>query len=115
MQRVDVGYTVDILALSCMAHPSGAFAAMRGEGSYPIKAFFNVANDTVMGYMNIPGIVDALMNQDLVMAFETNKAFPRNDGMLLPDADWNLDPKQGLPNLRGGIHAKVEKLPAKGR
>ena len=47
-------------------------------------------------------------------AFDTNKAFLRNDGMLFPDADWNPDPKQGLPNLRGGIHAKVEKLPAKG-
>lgn len=98
-----------------MAHPSGAFAAMRGEGSYPIKAFFNVTNDTAMGCMNIPGIVDALMNQDLVMAFETNKALLRNDGMLFPGAGWNPDPKQGPPNLRGGIHAKVEKLPAKGR
>lgn len=71
MQRIGVGYTVDILASSCMAHPSGAF--------------------------------------------EMNKIFLRNDGMLFPDADWNPDPKQGLPNLRGGIHAKVEKLPAKGR
>ena len=30
-----------------------------------------------------------------------------NDGMLFPDADWNLDPAQGVPNLRGGIHARV--------
>ena len=31
-----------------------------------------------------------------------------NDGMLFPDVDWNLDREQGLANLRGGIHAKVE-------
>ena len=30
-----------------------------------------------------------------------------NDGMLFPDADWNLDPAQGVRNLRGGIHARV--------
>ena len=33
-----------------------------------------------------------------------------NDGMLFPDADWNLDPAQGLPNLRGGIHGRISKL-----
>lgn len=30
-----------------------------------------------------------------------------NDGMILSDDDWNLDREQGLPNLRGGILAKV--------
>lgn len=33
-----------------------------------------------------------------------------NDGMLFPDVDWNLDPAQGLPNLRGGIHGRIRKL-----
>lgn len=33
-----------------------------------------------------------------------------NDGMLFPDAAWNLDGPQGMPNLRGGIHARVVKL-----
>ena len=33
-----------------------------------------------------------------------------NDGMLFPDDDWNLDPAQGVPNLRGGIHARIVKL-----
>jgi anaerobic selenocysteine-containing dehydrogenase len=31
-----------------------------------------------------------------------------NDGMLFSDEAWNLDPEQGLTNLRGGIHASVE-------
>ena len=30
-----------------------------------------------------------------------------NDGMLFDDADWNLDPEQGLANLRGGIRARI--------
>ena len=30
-----------------------------------------------------------------------------NDSMILSDDEWNLDPEQGLPNLRGGILAKV--------
>lgn len=33
-----------------------------------------------------------------------------NDGMLFPDADWNLDGPQGVPNLRGGIHASIRPL-----
>lgn len=33
-----------------------------------------------------------------------------NDGMLFPEDDWNLDPAQGVPNLRGGIHARIVKL-----
>ncbi|MBQ9041796.1 MAG: molybdopterin-dependent oxidoreductase [Eggerthellaceae bacterium] len=30
-----------------------------------------------------------------------------NDGLLFSGEAWNLDPVQGLPNLRGGIRAKV--------
>ena len=33
-----------------------------------------------------------------------------NDGVLFSGEDWNLDPVQGLPNLRGGIHARIEAL-----
>lgn len=33
-----------------------------------------------------------------------------NDGMLFCGEDWNLDPVQGLPNLRGGIHARIDAL-----
>ena len=33
-----------------------------------------------------------------------------NDGMLFPDADWMLDPAQGVPGLRGSLHARVDKL-----
>ena len=30
-----------------------------------------------------------------------------NDGMIFPDDDWNTDPVQGVPNLRGGLLTKV--------
>ncbi|MDO5117085.1 MAG: molybdopterin-dependent oxidoreductase [Eggerthellaceae bacterium] len=33
-----------------------------------------------------------------------------NDGVLFSGDDWNLDPVQGLPNLRGGIHARIEAI-----
>lgn len=32
-----------------------------------------------------------------------------NDGLLFPDAEWNLDGPQGLPGLRGSIHVRVAK------
>jgi len=72
MRRAGFEFTADIMASSCMAHPPSLFAAMRGEGPYPIKAFFSVANNTVMSFANMQGIVDALLNQDLVVAFEAN-------------------------------------------
>ena len=68
--RIGLTYEPDLLAQSCACDPSSLFAAMRGEGPYPVKAFFAVANNTVMSYANQPGIVAALMNQDLVVVFE---------------------------------------------
>ena len=32
-----------------------------------------------------------------------------NDAMILPDDDWNTDRQQGIPNLRGGLLAKIYK------
>ncbi len=70
LKDAGIDYYPDILASSAMAHPSTLFAAMRGEGPYPVKAFFSVANNTVMSYANQTGIVDAFMNQDLIVAYE---------------------------------------------
>lgn len=61
---------MDILAASQIADPSSLFAAMRGEGPYPVKAFFAVANNAVMSYANQQGIIDALLNQDLVVVYD---------------------------------------------
>ena len=43
---------------------------MRGEGPYPVKALFSIANNTVMSYAGQQGIVEGIMNQDLVVVFE---------------------------------------------
>ncbi len=69
-ERAGVPYEPDLLAESCACDPASLFAAMRGEGPYSVKAFFSVANNTVMSYANQQGIIGSLMNQDLVVAFE---------------------------------------------
>lgn len=68
--RFGIPYEPDILAQSCSAIAPDVFAAMRGEGPYLVKAFFAVGNNTVMSYANQQGIVEALMNQDLVVVFD---------------------------------------------
>lgn len=53
-----------------MANPSATFRAMAGEGEYPVKAFFTLGNNTVLSYANMPLIIKAMMNQDLIVAHE---------------------------------------------
>lgn len=79
----------DLLASSAMAHPSTLFAAMRGEGPYPVKAFFSVAQNTLMSYANMQGIVEAFANQDLVVVFENNMtATAQMADFVLPGDQW---------------------------
>lgn len=53
-----------------MANPSATFRAMAGEGPYPVKAFFALGNNTLMSYANMPLIIKAILNQDLVVMHE---------------------------------------------
>lgn len=53
-----------------MATPSAVFRAMAGEGPYPVKALFSLGNNTVMSFANMPLILKAIMNQDLVVVHE---------------------------------------------
>jgi len=53
-----------------MANPSSVFRAMAGEGPYPVKALFSIGNNTLMGFANMPLILKALMNQDLIVVQE---------------------------------------------
>jgi len=53
-----------------MANPSATFRAMAGEGPYPVKAFFSLGNNTVLSYANMPLIIKAMMNQDLIVVHE---------------------------------------------
>lgn len=53
-----------------MANPMAVFKAMEDGDPYPVKAFFAIANNTLMSFANTRRIYDALMNQDLIIAFE---------------------------------------------
>lgn len=59
------------LVMGChMATPSATFRAMAGQGPYPVKAFFFLGNNPIMSYANMPLIIEAMMNQDLIVAHE---------------------------------------------
>ncbi len=68
--RHDIDYTPDILAESASCVPPQLFTAMRGEGPYAVKAIVVAGNNTVMSYAGQQGIIDAFLNQDLVVVFE---------------------------------------------
>ena len=53
-----------------MANPMSVFKAMADDDPYPVKAFFALANNTLMSFANTRRIHDALMNQELVVAYE---------------------------------------------
>lgn len=53
-----------------MANPSATFRAMAGEGPYPVKALFSLGNNTLMSYANMPLMLRAFMNQDLIVVHE---------------------------------------------
>ncbi|WP_418734233.1 molybdopterin-containing oxidoreductase family protein [Ellagibacter sp.] len=69
-ERAGLDYEPDIIGESCAADPADMWAAMRGEGPYPVKAFFSAGNNTVMSYAGQVGIEDAFLNCDLVVTFE---------------------------------------------
>ncbi len=59
------------LVMGCyMATPSATFRAMAGKGPYPVKAFFFLGNNPLMSYANMPLILEAMQNQDLIVAHE---------------------------------------------
>jgi anaerobic selenocysteine-containing dehydrogenase len=53
-----------------MAVPSPTFRAMAYGDPYPVKAFFAIANNALMGYGNQHLIKKAILNQDLNVCFE---------------------------------------------
>jgi len=53
-----------------MANPMAMFRAMAEGKPYPVKAFIALANNTLMSFANTRRIYDALMNQDLIVAYE---------------------------------------------
>ena len=53
-----------------MANPMATFKAMATGEPYPVKAFFALANNTLMSFANTRRVYDGLRNQDLLVAYE---------------------------------------------
>lgn len=68
---------INLMKGAYMAHPPAVFKAMREGVPYPVKAFFSIANNTLMQYTNQQGIFEAIKNLDL---------FVVNDLFMTPTA-----------------------------
>ena len=65
------GYPYADLVMGChMANPSNLFRAMATEKPYPVKAFFVLGNNALMSYPNQHQILQAMQNQELIVAHE---------------------------------------------
>lgn len=60
----------NIVAGSYMANPTSVFRAMTEGAPYHVKAYFSLGNNTIMSFANMKLIYQALMNQELLVAFE---------------------------------------------
>lgn len=60
----------NIISGSYMANPSALFRAMADEDPYPVKAFFVLANNSLLSYANMQLVYRAMMNQELIVAHE---------------------------------------------
>ena len=94
-----------------MANPAAVFKAMTDGKPYPVKAFFALANNTLMSFANTNRIHKALMNQDLIVAYEH---------MLTPTAqlaDYVLPGDAWLerPGMMAGISDRAVDAPGECR
>lgn len=80
---------VNFICGSYMAQPNHVFRAMAGEGPYPVKAFFMLANNPLMSYPNMQMVHKGLMNQDLIVAFEQFRSpSAQLADYILPGDSW---------------------------
>ena len=90
-----------------MANPMAVFKAMADADPYPVKAFFAVANNTLMAFANSKRIYKALMNQDLIVSFE-HAMTPTAEisDYVLPGDSW-LE----RPSMQAGISDQAMAAP----
>ena len=80
---------INFLAGNYMAHPTETFKAMAGEGEYPVKAFFFMANNPLMSYANMQLVYKAMMNQELLVAFDQFRSpSAQIADYILPSDSW---------------------------
>lgn len=83
-----------------MAVPSSTFRAMAYGDPYPVKAFFAIANNALMGYGNQSLIRKAILNQELSVCFEQFMTPTANlCDYVLPGDSW-----MERPNLMDFYH-----------
>ena len=72
-----------------MANPTATFRAMATGEPYPVKAFFTLGNNTLMGFANMQRIHAGILNQDLVVAVEHLKTpTAQLADFILPGDAW---------------------------
>jgi len=65
------GFPYADIVMGChMANPTNVFRAMKTEQPYPIKAFIVLGNNALLSYPNQHQILEAMMNQELIVAHE---------------------------------------------
>lgn len=70
LAEYNLPYEPDLIAESCACSPTDLFAAMRGEGPYPVRALFSIGNNTLMSYAGQQKIQEALLALDLLVVYE---------------------------------------------
>jgi anaerobic selenocysteine-containing dehydrogenase len=94
-----------------MANPMSMFKAMATADPYPVKAFFAIANNTLMAFANTRRIYDGIMNQDLVVAFEhVISPTAQLADYVLPGDSW-LE----RPSMQAGISEQAMEPPGECR
>ena len=79
----------NLISGSYMANPSAVFKAMADGDPYPVKAFITLGNNTLMSFANMQLIQKALLNQELVVAFEQFKTpTAQLADYILPGDSW---------------------------
>lgn len=94
-----------------MAHPMAVFKAMAESDPYPVRAFFALANNTLMAFANTKRAYEALMKQDLIVAFEhTLSPTAQIADYVLPGDSW-LE----RPSMQAGISEQAMDPPGECR
>ena len=94
-----------------MANPMAVFKAMADGVPYPVKAFFALANNALMAYANTRRVYEALMNQDLIVAFEhAMSPTAQISDYVLPGDAW-LE----RPSMQAGISEQAMEPPGECR
>ena len=94
-----------------MAHPMAVFKAMAENDPYPVRALFALANNVLMAYANTKRIYDAMMKQELIVAFEhALSPTAQIADYILPGDAW-LE----RPSMQAGISEKAMEPPGECR